>query len=247
MGKIIRGNFRKEASDVTVIIAAAGKGARMELGFNKLFLQVQERPIIAYTLLAFETMPLVDNIIVVANENDFSELSSIVREFEFSKVSQIVIGGNTRKESISKGLEAVPDSCDIVLVHDGARPLVNHEIIESTIDAVKAYGAAAVGTYATDTVKRVDSEGIIQGTLDRGSTVFMQTPQGFKKEIIDDMYKYAEVNGICDVTDDCVLAEKAGYGVKIVEGNSVNMKLTLPSDFVTISACLSFIYGDYEY
>ena len=246
MGKIIKGNFGREKSRVTVIIAAAGKGERMKAGFNKLFLQISERPVIAYTLLAFETMPLVDNVIIVASEEDFAEIGNVVRDFEFGKVSQIVIGGATRTESVMRGLVAVPDDCEVVLVHDGARPLVNHEIIGATIEAACEYGAAAAGVYATDTVKKVDDDGFIETTIDRTHTVLMQTPQGFKKDIMESMYKFASKNGV-EATDDCVIAEKAGYKVKIVEGSTSNIKLTYPADYAVISACLSYIYGDYDY
>lgn len=247
MAKIIKGlfpSFEKRENTVTAIIAAGGSGTRMGIDFNKLFLSIDEKPIIAYTLDAFETCHEIDDIIIVASEKDFTFVKEIVETFEYEKVKSIVIGGATRQESVRRGLSALSDDCDIVLIHDGARPLVSVQSIANCIEETRINGAAALGTPVKDTIKLADDEGFIKDTVPRDSLYLIQTPQGFDRNLIVDAHNYATENGV-DATDDCRLVEALGTKVSIVPSESSNIKLTTPDDYFMISALLAY-RGDFE-
>lgn len=247
MGKIIEGLFpskKKKEKTVCAIIAAAGSGTRMGLDFNKLFLSIEEKPVIAYTIDSFEECDAVDDIIIVCSESDFSLVSDICSDFNYQKVSQIVTGGKTRQESIYKGLLATSGSEEIVLVHDGARPLVSEALIEAVINKARDKGAAAPAVPVKDTVKKVNSDLTVRSTVDRESLFCVQTPQGFGRNVILSAHEKAYKENI-EATDDCALAEKLGQKVYIVPGESSNVKLTTPDDYFLISALIAY-RGDYE-
>ncbi|MBQ2968108.1 MAG: 2-C-methyl-D-erythritol 4-phosphate cytidylyltransferase [Clostridia bacterium] len=239
MGKIIQGNFNRTApgNKTTAIIAAGGKGSRMGLDFNKIFLDVDEKPILAYTLDVFEFADCIDNVILVCSDNDKPLCEEIVSEFGYTKVTRIVKGGETRQESVRNGLAAVPDTTDIVLVHDAARPLVTKEMLKASIDAASKNGAAAVGILPVDTVKRVQGTTVFE-TIDRNSLVLIQTPQTFRKDLLVQAHETAHQNHQL-VTDDCALLELMGHTVTVVPGAKFNIKLTTPEDYAMISAYLT--------
>lgn len=246
MAKIIKGlfpAFELKENKVTAIIAAGGSGRRMGIDFNKLFLSIEEKPIIAYTLDAFENCRMVDNIVIVASEKDFNFIKEIVEAFEYEKVSSIVIGGATRQESVKKGLDALPDDCGIVLIHDGARPLVTDQSILNCIEGVINNGAAALGTPVKDTIKSAE-DGFIKDTVPRDGLYLIQTPQGFDRKLIVDAHSFALENSL-DATDDCKLVEAMGKRVAIIPSESSNIKLTTPDDYFMISALLAY-RGDFE-
>lgn len=245
MGKIIHANFNsniKLRKKTTAIIAAGGTGSRMKLEFNKIFLSVEDKPILSYTLDVFENSPVIDGIVLVCNSLDFELCKEIVDEFKYKKVIDIVIGGATRQESVRNGLKAVPSSSEIVVVHDAARPLVTNEMIENTIDEAYKVGAASVGIQPVDTVKRVRGTTISE-TVDRNSLVLIQTPQAFKREILVNAHETAKKNHQL-VTDDCALCELIGQPVAVVPGSRLNIKLTTPEDFNMI---LSFLEKEDDY
>lgn len=240
MGKLILGDFSRvptSKNQTTAIIAAGGKGTRMGLDFNKIFLNVDEKPILAYTLDVFEFATCIDNVILVCSDNDKPLCEEIIKEFAYTKVIQIVIGGATRQESVRNGLSAVPDSTDIVLVHDAARPLVTEKMLKDSIEAARNSGAAAVGIKPVDTVKRIDGNEIAE-TVDRTSLVQIQTPQTFNKNLLTEAHDLAKRNHQL-VTDDCALLELAGQKVTVVPGACYNIKLTTPEDYALISAYLT--------
>lgn len=247
MAKIIKGlfpSFEKKENTVTAIIAAGGSGSRMGIDFNKLFLSIDERPIIAYTLDAFENCREVDDIIIVASEKDFAFVKEIVEAFGYEKVTSIVTGGATRQESVRRGLSALSDECEIVLIHDGARPLVTTQSIANCIEETRENGAAALGTPVKDTIKLADDDGFIKDTVPRENLYLIQTPQGFNRNLIVDAHNYATQNNL-DATDDCKLVEALGKKVTIVPSESSNIKLTTPDDYFIISALLAY-RGDFE-
>ena len=164
--------------------------------------------------------------------------------FGYEKVSSIVTGGSTRQESVKKGLAALADECDIVLIHDGARPLVTSQSILNCIEETRTNGAAALGTPVKDTIKLSDSDGFIKDTVPRENLYLIQTPQGFNRNLIVDAHNYATENNL-DATDDCKLVEALGIKVAIVPAESSNIKLTTPDDYFMISALLAY-RGDFE-
>ncbi len=244
MGKIIRGDFNpnlKMRNKTTAIIAAGGKGTRMGLDFNKIFLSVDSKPILAYTLDVFEAAPSIDSIVLVCSQEDMSLCQEIVSSFGYTKVKHFIKGGSTRQESVRNGLMAISPACDIVIVHDAARPLVTQELIDATIQAANTYGAAAVAVSPVDTVKRINGS-IIAETVDRNSLVLIQTPQAFRYEILKKAHENALRNHQL-ATDDCALAEMIGQTVTVIPGNKSNIKLTTPEDYAIISAYLSCYRG----
>ncbi|MBR3942666.1 MAG: 2-C-methyl-D-erythritol 4-phosphate cytidylyltransferase [Clostridia bacterium] len=235
MGKILHGNFTPDHT--TAIIAAGGSGSRMGLDFNKIFLDVDDKPILAYTLDVFEFSDCIDNIILVCKEADRSLCEAIIKRFAYTKVKTIVQGGSTRQESVRNGLSAVPSCSDIVLIHDAARPLVTEEMLKLSIEAARKNGAAAVGVSPVDTVKRIQNDTICE-TIDRNSLILIQTPQTFQKDLLIEAHETARKNHQL-VTDDCALLELMGKTVKVVRGSKFNIKLTTPEDYEMISAYLT--------
>ncbi len=247
MGKIIRGVFDKHIKNnfnTTAIIAAGGTGSRMGLDFNKLFLMIDEKPVLAHTLDVFEKCQKVDEIVIIANENDIQTVKEIVEDFGYTKVKTIATGGKTRQESVYKGLLCVSEDTQVVAIHDAARPLVNPLVINQCIEAASEFGASAAGVPAKDTLKRVDGQNMITETVDRENIVQIQTPQCFKKDIIIKAHEKAIEEGF-STTDDCAVVEKYGTKVKVIAGNSLNLKLTTPDDYYALSAFITY-RGEFE-
>lgn len=213
---------------VTCIVAAGGSGKRMGASINKLFLEIDEIPIIAYTLSALEDSENVNEIIISAREEDIVYLSKLVEKYAISKVKTIVKGGATRGESVLCASKELSPDTDFVMVHDGARPLITNEIVERTLMSAISFSAAACGVKPKCTLKSVDSD-VIVDTIDREKTIEIQTPQIFSKELFLKMYDF-DTETIKNATDDCVLAEKTGASVHITEGSYKNIKITTPED-----------------
>ncbi|MBO5081670.1 MAG: 2-C-methyl-D-erythritol 4-phosphate cytidylyltransferase [Lachnospiraceae bacterium] len=225
------------------IVLAAGRGKRMQSDVAKQYLLVRNKPILYYSLKAFQDSS-VDEIILVTAESEIAYCKDeIVEKYEFSKVSQIVAGGKERYHSVHNGLKACKD-VDIVLIHDGARPFVDDAIIARNINMVKEYGACVTGMPVKDTIKIADAEGFVQETPRRDLIWAIQTPQTFRYDLIRNAYdtfiNNEEVN--CksyNVTDDAMVAELfGGLKVKLVEGSYNNVKITTPEDMVLAEAIL---------
>lgn len=220
---------RKREQFVSCIVAAAGKGERMGAGINKIFLDIDDQPVIAHTLLTLAESEYIDELIIVTQEKDLLGCKDIVTEFGVAKVKSILIGGDKRQYSVQNALGEVSEQADIVLVHDAARPLVSQETIRQVVEAVIEYGAAAVGVSCKSTLKQLDSDGFITNTLDRDAIYEVQTPQGFRREIIQKAYAEAFAAGVLG-TDDCYLAERIGTRIKMVDGSYDNIKITTYDD-----------------
>lgn len=221
----------------SAIIVASGVGSRMKTDIPKQFLEVFGKPIIAYTINAISNCTNVDEIVVVTLPDYIVFCNDVVNEFNFKKVSKIICGGSTRQESVRNGLLELSDDTDVVVIHDGARPLVEPDIIKDSVHSALKFGCAAVGVKMKDTVKVVDSDGYILSTADREKLWQVQTPQTFKKDIILSLYKNLESSDI-QFTDDCMLAEAAGYKVKIIPGSYENIKITTPQDIFIMKGLL---------
>ncbi len=221
----------ESAPFVSCIVAAGGKGSRMGACVNKIFLEYGDMPVLAHTLLALNSCPLIDEIIIVTAESDLPGCMDIANEFSVSKVKTITIGGATRQDSVRNGLKEVSPDADIVLIHDAARSLVTHEVIGGVIEGVKECGAAATGVPCKNTLKFANEQGIITGTPDRSTLYEIQTPQGFTRELIVKAHENALANGLV-ATDDCFLVEKLGASVKITQGDYRNIKITTPEDLL---------------
>lgn len=223
----------------SAVILAAGKGSRMNAGINKQFLMLRDKPIIAYTLMSFDKCKAIDEIIVVIapDELDFFQ-NEILQKYAFNKVKKLVGGGSERQQSAYNGIKAVNEESDIVLIHDGARPFVNSVTIESCIEQARLCGAASAGMPSKDTIKLIDEQGMVVLTPDRGKVWLTQTPQVFKKNIIITAHEQALARGMVG-TDDAMLAELAGYKVKMVEAAYENIKITTPEDIAIAEVLLN--------
>jgi len=224
---------RKQKRDyfVSCIVAAGGSGSRMQADINKIFLEIDEMPVLAHTLLALERHEEIDEIILVTAEHDIPGCHDIQKEFDISKLKSIVRGGATRQDSVRNGLAESSEQADIVLIHDAARPLITNEVIQAVIDGVRKHGAAAAGVPCKNTLKQADSNGFITDTPDRSHLYEIQTPQGFKRDLILRAHTEAQNAGISG-TDDCYLVEQLGAPVLITEGTYRNIKVTTPEDLL---------------
>ncbi len=227
-----------EGKFVSAVIPAAGMGTRMEHDMNKIFIIMENRPILAHTLEAFQQCEEVDEIVVVAKPEELSYLhAEFQSDYPFTKVRAIVAGGETRQDSVFNGLMAVDPACDIVLIHDGARPFVDQRLIHDSIIGVIEHGACVVGVPVKDTIKVIDEDQKIRYTPQRKTLWKVQTPQSFIYEFIVDAHLRAQDEEI-KATDDSSLVEQLGYPVHMVMGSYSNIKITTPDDLKFAKAIL---------
>ncbi|MDD3270956.1 MAG: 2-C-methyl-D-erythritol 4-phosphate cytidylyltransferase [Syntrophomonadaceae bacterium] len=227
-------------NNLRVVIAAAGTGSRMKSRINKQYMLLNSRPILSYSLDVFEKYEAVDEIVIVANPRDTEYCEKeIVKKFGYRKVKKIIPGGEQRQDSVWAGLMQLNrDTTDYVAVHDGARPLLTSALLSDLIRQAEEWGAAIPGVYVRDTLKMVDRDGFVGNTLDRSSTVFIQTPQVFRFQEIYQAYKMALEEGFKS-TDDAALFEKYIGRVKVVPGNYNNLKITTPEDLIIAQSLLN--------
>ena len=213
------------------VIPAAGAGVRMGGERAKQFLELDGRPLLAITLARFQAAASVESIrlVVPADEIDFCR-REIVAGFNLDKVEKVVAGGERRQDSVRRGIEATGGRFDLVLIHDGVRPLVQPELVERVIGAGRRHGAAIAALPTKDTVKEVDSEGLVVRTYDRRRVWLVQTPQVFRYAEIHAAHQKAVQEGWAGLTDDALLAERTGIAVSVVEGSEDNIKITTPHD-----------------
>ena len=223
---------------ISVIIAAAGMSNRMGSKINKQFISINNKPILVHTLEKFEECTYVDDIILVAKEDEIDYCrKEIVKRYKLNKVSKIIRGGKERQDSVYNGVLALDEKTNIVLSHDGARPFVK---IENIIDGIKGaykHGACVVGVPVKDTIKIVENSNGIVETPKRDMLWAAQTPQCFKKEIIQEGYRKAIEDGYIG-TDDSGLVERMGLDVKMVMGSYENIKITTPEDLILAESIL---------
>ena len=217
----------KSKKTCSAVILAAGSSERM--GFDKLFCLLGEKPVLARTIVAFEQSPRVDEIILVTKAEQMERIADLCKEYGFQKVSAVVCGGSTRMESALAGVSAVSTDADWIAVHDGARPFVAEDLIERTLDGAIQYYAAIPVIKSTDTLKLIQEDGTVSGTVDRDAVVRVQTPQVFSADLLKGALTDAVAKGLL-YTDDSAAVERMGIKVHIVEGSGDNIKLTRPLD-----------------
>lgn len=211
-----------------VIILAAGSGKRMMADKNKILLDLGDRPIIAHTIARFYDHPMVRKIILAIREEDEDQIDSIIATYGFNDIVKVV-GGAERQDSIYNCIEVLSDDTHILLIHDGARPFVDEDIITRSILETIECGATCVGVPSKDTVKIVDQEGIILDTPDRSQVWCAQTPQTFSFDLIREAHTRARQESFLG-TDDASLVERYGHKVKMIMGSYMNNKITTPED-----------------
>jgi 2-C-methyl-D-erythritol 4-phosphate cytidylyltransferase len=221
------------------LIVAGGSASRFGGDIPKQYVEVCGRPLLSWTVSRFEAAKSIDQIVIVAAEEYLLYVSErVVDPFGFAKVSKIVIGGETRQESVLKGLNALPLSTSFVAIHDGARPLVSPTDIDHVVEIAKKERAAILAAASTDTIKHV-ADGFIIDTKDRRTLYRAQTPQVFQFDLILSAHKeLAESENVNDVTDDASLIERKGFKVRIVQPTAPNLKVTEKSDLILAKALL---------
>lgn len=214
----------------SAIILAAGKGERMKSeGVSKQLMEIEGKPVVVHTLLAFQKSRHVDEIIVVGAESELELYKEFKKTYKIGKLKMAVGGGSCRAVSAQHGFISVSDECGNIVIHDAARCLITTEDIDRVIKEVYRTGAAIVAKKATDTIKKTDSHGFITETVDRSSLWLAQTPQAFKKSVYEVSLAKANILD-ASVTDDAMLVSNAGFRVKIVECHHENIKITTPED-----------------
>ncbi len=217
----------------SAIVLAAGRGRRMQSSIPKQYLPLCGRPVAAWALEAFEHFEPVRNIVLVTapEEIDYCR-EEIVRKYGISKVSRIVAGGAERYLSVERGLKALEGSgTDYVFIHDGARPLIDQELLSRALACVRECGACVVGMPVKDTIKVVSEDGWAAATPDRKTLWQVQTPQVFRYSLVKEAYRRLLEKQIGSVTDDAMVVEKmTDSRVRLVEGSYRNLKVTTPED-----------------
>lgn len=219
-------------SNVAVILGA-GSGTRMKSEKNKMLLDICGKTVIERSVENFLNLSDVDEIIVTVREQDVDEFSKLLTDERIS----FVIGGSTRQQSVKNAIETIDDA-ELVIIHDGARPLVLEEDIDNTIKAAYEFGSAALAVPVKDTVKVVDKNGFVISTPDRSTLFAVQTPQIFKFNLYKSALEKATADGR-EFTDDCQLLEYAKQKVKLVVGSYENIKITTPEDIAVAEGILS--------
>ncbi len=228
------------------VVLAAGSGSRMNSDVKKQFMELGGKPLVYYSLKAFEES-IIDDIILVVSRGDVEYAKKeIVQKYKFDKVTAVVEGGLARYHSVRLGLMAADEDCDYAFIHDGARPFINRELIMRTLTAVKEYKACVVGMPAKDTIKIADEKGFAATTPDRSLMWTVQTPQAFSYKMILDLYRRLDreegelMNKGITITDDAMVVEYfTDTKVKLVEGSYDNIKITTPEDIVVAEAILA--------
>ena len=228
-------NSKKEYFS-SAIITAAGSGTRMG-GVSKQLLDLCGKPCLLYSLLAFEHCCDVSEIIVVARESEEEIIRDLCRDYGVSKLKAVVFGGDTRQASVSNGFFAISKKSDFVLIHDAARPLISPEAISKLLKEARRFGAATAAKKVSDTIKRSVDGKFISETVPRDDLFAVQTPQVFKTDLYRVALALAEKDKI-DVTDDCSLAEHAGFSVKLCDLGIQNIKLTTADDLNLVKSIL---------
>lgn len=211
----------------TAIIVAAGNSQRM--GRDKIMMPLGDRPVIAHTLAAFQKCEYIDEIIVVTKYERLQEIADICNDYKIDKTSKIVRGGRTRAESALLGVSEANDRSTLIAIHDGARPFVSTALIDRAVNSAKVNHAVAPAVYSTDTVRIVNTKGVVVSTPDRDTVALIQTPQVFDADLIKSaLTKAVEKN--MRITDDCSAVEALGVKVTVVAGEQTNIKLTSSTD-----------------
>lgn len=224
---------------ICAIIVAAGSSSRMKMDVPKVLIKINNKTVIKRTLEVFEKTDIIDEIVLVTKEEDYDEI--LLETTGIDKIKAVVIGGNNRQDSVLNGVKAVGE-CDLIAIHDGARPLVKSEDIHNVCMMALEKKAASLAVKAKDTIKQTDENNIVINTPDRNFLWQVQTPQVFDYSLYLQAIRQSEIDGI-SYTDDCQLVEKVGAKVYMCEGSYENIKITTKED---INALKSFICKEDE-
>lgn len=223
---------------VCAIIAAAGCGRRMGGGQNKQLIRVHGMPIVARSLCAIAACSQINQLVIVTAPDQMTTLETLVAGLDLRKPFRIIAGGSERQYSVANAIKAVPAEVSIILVHDGARPLVRPDQVDAVIDAARSFRAAGLAVPVKDTIKIVSPDGFAIETPDRNRLWAIHTPQAFEAELLRRAYEQADSDHYLG-TDDASLVERLGVSVKLVHGGYENIKITTREDVCVAEALLA--------
>ena len=219
------------------IIVAAGRGERMGPDVDKVFLSLGSKPVLIYSLLAFEKCADIDEVILVVRKERVESARCAVQMFGCTKVKKIVAGGTQRQISVANGMAEMGEDVTLVAVHDGARPCITPALIAETIRSARQYGSGVAAIKIKDTVKEVEKGMIISRTVDRTKLWRVQTPQAFKRELLEKAFTVVRKKKLT-VTDEASAIELISRAVRLVPSSSSNIKITTPDDLVLAAALM---------
>lgn len=225
-----------------VILPSGGEGKRFGGSLPKQYIKVFGKEILAHTVSVFENCGLIDEIVIAANENYFELINKLVKENNFRKPVKIVKGGKERQDSVFNALSSLPCSADdLIVVHDAVRPLLPQSVLEASLKSAKTFDNVVVAIKARDTLIEFDNfENLsVENYVDREKIFYAQTPQIFRFSILMDAMKKAQTEGFLG-TDESMLVKRAGYEVKIVNGSSLNFKITTNEDLLLFDTLVRF-------
>ena len=208
------------------------------MGADKLWLDVASRPLLAWTLDGIAAAGCFDSVCVVAPEERWDALQRAGAAAGLDDL-RLVEGGDHRQDSVRAGLAAVPGA-ELVLVHDAARPLCPPDVFRRVLDAAREHGAATAAVPVVDSIKQVSVDGRVVASLDRAELVAVQTPQGFRSEVLVQAHRRALADGV-RADDDCALVERLGREVRVVMGDPLNIKVTRPADVDAVRAAAATV------
>ena len=214
---------------ISAVIVAAGKGARMGPGVDKLFLEVAGRPVVAHTWQRFDNAACIDEVILVVRDTVQPAFTALAEKFFFKKPYRLIVGGKERQDSVWNGLQALAPAAEIVTIQDGARPCTSEKLIADTIRAAREVGAAVAAQRVTDTIKESDGGTRVARTVDRSQLWAVQTPQTFRVEVIRRALAAVRQKGL-SVTDDTAACTLIGQPVELVGSAAPNPKVTVATD-----------------
>lgn len=229
---MLKGKYQGPKSNYGIVLAA-GRGRRF--GGLKQFTLVQGKPLVFYSMWAFETCPAVTGFVIVTNRSRVNQVKSWVKRWQFKKVLAVVAGGAERMDSVEQGIFALPKEGNVA-IHDGARPLIRPEMLTLGFRVCQGYPAVAFGVLVADTLKEVVNNRIVQ-TVDRSGLVAIHTPQFFSLHLIRRAYAQARDQKI-SASDDCELVQRLGISPRFLLGSSRNIKVTTKDDLRLCQALL---------
>ena len=223
---------------VSAVIVAAGKGTRMGPNVDKLFLELNGRPVVAHTWRRFDLAPVIDELVLVVQDGMQAAFEELAREHRFKKPFRLVSGGETRQDSVWNGIQAVSGRAKLVAIQDAARPCTRAEVVAKTVAAARETGAAVAAQAITDTIKESADGKFVERTLDRSRLWAVQTPQVFKVEVIRRALALVRERSL-SVTDDTAACEYIGQPVELVLSSFPNPKVTRREDLPYIEWLLA--------
>lgn len=229
IGGVLRTFSQTAFHKTAAIILAGGSGTRMGSDKTKQFMRLGGAPVVLHSILAFEKSEYIDEIVIVAREDEIPSYKPLIERYGIKKVHAVVAGGESRQASVACGIEAISPKSDYVAIHDGARPLITPEQIKAVVLAAYSGKAATAAAPSKDTPKIVSKNCYIEESVDRDKLWLMQTPQVFNADVYRAALYNAKVNGI-EATDDSALVVDAGFPVQVVDCGYENIKITTPVD-----------------